>query len=217
MAAFELNKKTLLEGMREANSPELDQYTKELESFPDEHPVGFKDSETWAYNDSGKYKDQFANDALDNKKDVVMGITNLSHLEKKYKSVIDNAIASGSTIAAMATFVKPLELVNRQVGRGKRKGRLVQTNKNVTSGDLVENAEFKQKLAIEALPHLSKLVGDNGGTLMLIDNTPDYFADPSSKQDAFWVQKGTDIKVTYDGPATVEGLMEHIRKTIQDF
>jgi len=226
MAAFQLNKKTLLDGMTAAAAAaegdkkkqlddQLAQYTKELAEYPDDKPIGFKDSEKWSYNDSGKYKDQFANDALDNKKDVVLGITNLSHLQKKYKKVIDNAVQGGSTIAAMATFVQPETLVDRQVGRGKRKGRLVQTNKNVTSGCLIENAEFKQNLAIQALPHLSALVLEHKGTLMLFDNTPDYFADPSSKQGPFWVQKGDDIKVTYDGPATVEGLMAHIKKTIQ--
>jgi len=220
MAAFQLNKKTLLDGMTAAGSPELEQYTKELADYPDDKPVGFKDSEKWSYNDSGKYKNEFADNALANKKDVVLGITNLSHLQKKYKSVIDKAVEEGSTIAAMATFVKPDVLVDRQVGRGKRKGRLVQTNKNVTSGCLIENAEFKQNLAIEALPFLSDLVKTHKGTLMLFDNTPDYFKDPSSKTGPFWVQKGDEITVTYDTTdsdyvATVEGLMAHIKATIQ--
>jgi len=215
MAAFQLNKKTLIDGMTAAGSPELEQYTKELAEYADDKPIGFKDSEKWSYNDSGKYKDQFANDALDNKKDVVLGITNGTHLTKKYKKVIDNAIAGGSTIAGMATFVRPEVLVDRQVGRGKRKGRLVQTNKNVTSGCLVENAVFKQALAIKALPQFSAMVKEHKGTLMLFDNTPDYFADPASKQGPFWVQKGDEITVTYDGPATVEGLMAHIKATIQ--
>lgn len=45
--AFNLTKKTLLDGMKEAGSPELEEYTQQLEGFPDDHPVGFKDSETW--------------------------------------------------------------------------------------------------------------------------------------------------------------------------
>eukprot|EP00658_Telonema_sp_P-2_P028477 TRINITY_DN21814_c0_g1_i3.p2 TRINITY_DN21814_c0_g1~~TRINITY_DN21814_c0_g1_i3.p2 ORF type:complete len:147 (-),score=50.52 TRINITY_DN21814_c0_g1_i3:371-811(-) len=144
-----------------------------------------------------------------------MGVTNLTHFTKKYKSVIDDAIKSGSTIAAMATFVEPEELVNRQVGRGKRKGRLVQSHKEWKDGNLITNAELKQKLSIEALPYLSELVKEHSGTLMLFDNTPNYFKDPSSKQGPFWVQKGASIEITYDGPATVEGMMEHISKTIQ--
>ena len=59
------------------------------------------------------------------------------------------------------------------------------------------------------------MIKEHEGTLMLFDNTPDYFADPASKQGPFWVQKGDDIAVTYDGPATVEGLMAHIKATIQ--
>merc|ERR1712166_1297083 len=89
--ALSLTKKTLLEGMAAASSPELDQYTKELADFEDDHPVGFKDSEDWCYNGSGEIKDKFANEALDAKKDVVMGITKLAHLTKKYKPVIDSA------------------------------------------------------------------------------------------------------------------------------
>eukprot|EP00656_Telonema_subtile_P032044 TRINITY_DN35113_c0_g2_i1.p1 TRINITY_DN35113_c0_g2~~TRINITY_DN35113_c0_g2_i1.p1 ORF type:complete len:206 (-),score=58.03 TRINITY_DN35113_c0_g2_i1:97-714(-) len=192
--------------MTEAGSPELDEYQSELEGFPDDHPVGFKDSETWAYNDSGAIKDRFASGALAAKKDCVMGVTNVSHLTKKYKSVIDDAISTGSTIAAMGTFVQPEVLVQRQIGRGKRKGRLVQTNKECKDGNLILNAELKQKLAIEALAHMSELVKQHNGTLMLFDNTPDYFADPSAKQGPFWVQKGAEISITYEGEATVEAV-----------
>ena len=50
---------------------------------------------------------------------------------------------------------------------------------------------------------------------MLFDNTPDYFADPSSKQGPFWLQTGEDITVTFDGPGTVEGMIAHIASMIQ--
>merc|ERR1712166_351434 len=213
--ALSLTKKTLLEGMAAASSPELDQYTKELADFEDDHPVGFKDSEDWCYNGSGEIKDKFANEALDAKKDVVMGITKLAHLTKKYKSVIDSAVAAGYEICAMGTFVLPEVLVTRQVGRGKRKGRLVQTHPDCKDGNLVENAALKQQLSIEALSFLSSLTKENKGTLMLFDNTPDYFADPSSKQGPFWLQTGEDITVTFDGPGTVEGMLAHIASTIQ--
>merc|ERR1712166_260667 len=213
--ALSLTKKTLLEGMAAASSPELDQYTKELADFEDDHPVGFKDSEDWCYNGSGEIKDKFANEALDAKKDVVMGITKLTHLTKKYKSVIDSAVAAGYEICAMGTFVLPEVLVTRQVGRGKRKGRLVQTHPDCKDGNLVENAALKQQLSIEALSFLSSLTKENKGTLMLFDNTPDYFADPSSKQGPFWLQTGEDITVTFDGPGTVEGMLAHIASTIQ--
>merc|ERR1712166_394773 len=213
--ALSLTKKTLLEGMAAASSPELDQYTKELADFEDDHPVGLKDSEDWCYNGSGEIKDKFANEALDAKKDVVMGITKLAHLTKKYKSVIDSAVAAGYEICAMGTFVLPEVLVTRQVGRGKRKGRLVQTHPDCKDGNLVENAALKQQLSIEALSFLSSLTKENKGTLMLFDNTPDYFADPSSKQGPFWLQTGEDITVTFDGPGTVEGMLAHIASTIQ--
>merc|ERR1712166_1617130 len=96
MAAFQLNKKTLIDGMTAAGSPELEQYTKELAEYADDKPIGFKDSEKWSYNDSGNYKDQFANDALDNKKDVVLGITNGTHLTKKYKKVISGCLVENA-------------------------------------------------------------------------------------------------------------------------
>ena len=81
-------------------------------------------------------------------------------------------------------------LVDRQVGRGKRTGRLTQANKNVTSGCLVENTVFQQALAFKALPHFSARIKEHKGTLMLFDNTPDYFADPANKQGPFLVQTG---------------------------
>lgn len=213
--AFGLTKKALLDGMKAAGSPELDKYTNELEEFGDDHPIGFKDSEEWAYNDSGIIKEQFATEALAAKKDVVMGITKKSHLTKKYKAVMDEAVEAGYEVAAMATFVVPEVLVTRQVGRGKRKGRLVQTHPDCKDGNLIENAELKQQLSIDALGYMSELVKQNQGTLMLFDNTPNYFADPGSKQGPFWVQTGDQITVSYDGPPTVDGMLAHISQTIQ--
>lgn len=62
--------------------------------------------------DSGKYKEQFANDALNAKKDVIMGITNKSQIDKKYKSVIDQAKRSGYQICAMSCLVEPEVALN---------------------------------------------------------------------------------------------------------
>ena len=48
-------------------------------------------------------------------------------------------------------------------------------------GNLIENAALKQADAISALPHLSELVTQNNGTMMLFNNTPDFFADPAAR------------------------------------
>ena len=114
-AAFNMTKKSLIDAMTAAGSPELGQYTKELESFADEHPVGFKDCGKWAYQGSGPHKNAIADAALAAKKDVVMGITKKSQMTSTYKSVIDGALANGYEISAMATFVVPEELCERQV------------------------------------------------------------------------------------------------------
>lgn len=209
-AAFNMTKKSLIDAMTAAGSPELGQYTKELESFADEHPVGFKDCGKWAYQGSGPHKNAIADAALAAKKDVVMGITKKSQMTSTYKSVIDGALANGYEISAMATFVVPEELCERQVGRGKKKGRLVQWHKECTDGNIVTNAWLKQQLSINAVDHLSALVREHSGTLMLFDNTPNYFKDPSTKQGAFWTQKGADTTVTYKGEATMAGCLTHI-------
>jgi len=214
-AAFNMTKKSLIDAMTAAGSPELGQYTKELESFADEHPVGFKDCGKWAYQGSGPHKNAIADAALAAKKDVVMGITKKSQMTSTYKSVIDGALANGYEISAMATFVVPEELCERQVGRGKKKGRLVQWHKECTDGNIVTNAWLKQQLSIDAVDHLSALVREHSGTLMLFDNTPNYFKDPSTKQGAFWTQKGADTTVTYKGEATMAGCLTHIM-SIQD-
>jgi len=216
VSAFALNKGSLLSAMQAAGSPELADYTEQLKDFPDTHPIGFKDSEHWCYNDSGKYKEQFANEALAAKQDVIMGITNVSQINKKYKSVIDNAKSDGYQICAMSCLVEPEVLVERQVGRGKRKGRLVQTHKSITDGDLLKNAALKQKLAIDTLPVLIDLVQSTGGSFAIFNNTPNFFADPSSKQPAFFIiEAGKAPYATYEGEASVAGMMAFIAKTIQ--
>jgi len=114
----------------------------------------------------------------------------------------------------MATFVQPQELVSRQVNRGKRKGRLVQTHPDCKDGNLIENATLKQQLSIEAIPFLVKLTTDNCGTLMMFDNTPDYFAEPDSKKGPFWTQKAEEVTATFEAEPTVEAALAFI-STIQ--
>ena len=47
-------------------------------------------------------------------------------------------------VSGVADSMAVQVLVERQVGRGKRKGRLVQTHKSITDGDLLKNAALKQ-------------------------------------------------------------------------
>ena len=100
-SAFGMTKERLLKGMREANSPELDAYTVQLDSFADKTLIGFKDAEHWCYQGSGQHKERFANEALAAKKDVVMGVTRASEMTEKYKSVIENAVKVSTNCAMM--------------------------------------------------------------------------------------------------------------------
>eukprot|EP00658_Telonema_sp_P-2_P027733 TRINITY_DN2136_c0_g1_i1.p1 TRINITY_DN2136_c0_g1~~TRINITY_DN2136_c0_g1_i1.p1 ORF type:complete len:393 (+),score=90.58 TRINITY_DN2136_c0_g1_i1:26-1204(+) len=204
---FALSKMSLLDGMREAGSPELKEYTVTLDGFGDEHPVGFKDSERWSYNASGKHKDQIAQDGVAAHKDVIMGITKHTQLTNKYKAVVDAAVAGGYEISAMVTLVQPEVLARRQCKRP----RLVQIHPECLDGNLVSNAALKQAEAIEAIQTLSSLVRQQKGVFAMFDNTPDL----ASKTGPFWIQRGGEIEITYDGEPTVLGVVGHITKTIQ--
>ena len=58
---------------------------------------------------------------------------------------------------------------------------MVQTHPDCKDGNLIANVALKQSDALGALPRLTELVSQSGGTMLLFNNSNDYFADPSSK------------------------------------
>ena len=110
----------------------------------------------------------------------------------------------------MGCFIEPTVLVSRQLNRATKSGRLVKIDKSVTDGNLVRSALLEQSKAIDALPILRELVINSQGTLLLFDNSADAFKDPALKKPAFWVQRGNDVTVTYDGRGTIDGMVQFV-------
>jgi len=208
-AALNLDKKTLLDALEGA---EKEDYTKQLEGVSDDCPIGFEDCSKWVYGKTDKVKIQLQEEGMADKKDMLLALT---AIKPQFKPVIDDAVAAGYVIYTAGFVVKPDVLLERQMGRAQKSGRMITVDKSIKNDDLLASTHVKQEKAIQGMQDLLALSEKTGGYGIIFDNTPDFRVEalnnPIYERDGANPPTGDfqGFKPSTEG-ITVEGMVEFI-------